>query len=190
MKVLKNLLIVGLGVVLTLSSCTNGGSIRVNMSEVSGFSLGLPKGIVHLPNTQAASNDKSTDNQPAPTESQQMPENENVSGQNAAIVAAPNGNPTQKLTKKEAKTIVKQLVKNAKSAAKTNGAKSGDKSWIAAFLLCLFIGGIGIHRFYLGYTWQGVVQLLTAGGCGIWTLIDFIRIITKNLKPKDGDYKD
>ena len=57
-----------------------------------------------------------------------------------------------------------------------------------ALLLVLFVGGLGIHRFYLGYTWQGIVQLLTLGGCGIWSLIDLIRIITGSLQPKDGDY--
>jgi TM2 domain-containing membrane protein YozV len=62
------------------------------------------------------------------------------------------------------------------------------KSQLLALILCFFVGGIGIHRFYLGYTWQGVVQLLTLGACGIWSLIDFIRIITGDLKPKDGEY--
>ncbi len=64
----------------------------------------------------------------------------------------------------------------------------GDKSWITAFLLCWLLGGLGVHRFYLGYTWQGIVQLLTGGGCGIWWLIDFYRIWFKDLKPLDGDY--
>lgn len=66
---------------------------------------------------------------------------------------------------------------------------SGEgKSQLVALLLCLFVGGIGIHRFYLGYTWQGIVQILTLGGLGIWTLIDLIRIITGSLQPKDGEY--
>ena len=64
----------------------------------------------------------------------------------------------------------------------------GDKSHTAAILLALFVGGLGIHRFYLGYTWQGVVQLLTLGGFGIWSLIDLIRIITGDLQPKNGSY--
>ena len=64
----------------------------------------------------------------------------------------------------------------------------GGKSQLIALLLCFFLGGLGIHRFYLGYTWQGVVQLLTAGGCGIWALVDLIMIITGDLKPKNGDY--
>lgn len=64
----------------------------------------------------------------------------------------------------------------------------GGKSQILALILCIFVGGLGIHRFYLGYTWQGVVQLLTGGGCGIWTLIDLIRICTGDLQPKGGKY--
>ncbi len=67
-------------------------------------------------------------------------------------------------------------------------AAGSGKSQIVAVLLCFFIGIIGIHRFYLGYTWQGVVQILTLGGLGIWTLIDFIRILIGDLQPKDGNY--
>ena len=64
------------------------------------------------------------------------------------------------------------------------------QSQIIALVLCLLVGGLGVHRFYLGYIWQGVVQLLTGGGFGIWWLIDLIRIITGDLKPKDGSYGD
>lgn len=64
----------------------------------------------------------------------------------------------------------------------------GGKSQVIALILCICVGGLGIHRFYLGYTWQGIVQLLTLGGCGIWSLIDLIRIITGDLQPKDGSY--
>ena len=53
----------------------------------------------------------------------------------------------------------------------------------AASLFCAFSGGIGVHRFYLGDIWQGVVQLITFGGLGVWTLIDFIRLILGSLGP-------
>ena len=56
------------------------------------------------------------------------------------------------------------------------------KSKTVAAILCWFLGVLGIHRFYLGYTLYGVIQLLTLGGLGIWTLIDFIRILTGSLK--------
>lgn len=68
------------------------------------------------------------------------------------------------------------------------GSSSGGKSQLTALLLCIFLGGLGIHRFYLGYTWQGIVQLLTLGGLGIWSLIDLIRIIIGDLKPKNDEY--
>lgn len=74
-------------------------------------------------------------------------------------------------------------------AAKMHHHNGGSgKSQLVALLLCLLVGGLGIHRFYLGYTTAGIIQLLTAGGCGIWALIDLIRIITGDLKPKNGSY--
>lgn len=69
-------------------------------------------------------------------------------------------------------------------------AAGGGKSQLIALLLCAFIGTLGIHRFYLGYKTEGIIQLLTLGACGVWTLIDLIRIITGDLKPKDGDYTE
>lgn len=52
-------------------------------------------------------------------------------------------------------------------------------------LMSLFLGGLGIHRLMMGHSnWW--LMLLTAGGCGIWSLIDFIRIITGDLKMADG----
>ncbi|WP_353889909.1 NINE protein, partial [uncultured Fibrobacter sp.] len=55
-------------------------------------------------------------------------------------------------------------------------------------LLSFFLGGLGIDRFYLGYTGLGLLKLLTGGVFGIMWLIDFIRIVIGNLKPKDGEY--
>jgi TM2 domain-containing membrane protein YozV len=60
------------------------------------------------------------------------------------------------------------------------------KDWLTALLLCIFLGGLGIHRFYTKSTAIGVVQLLTLGGCGIWTLVDFIMILTGSYKDGDG----
>jgi hypothetical protein len=77
---------------------------------------------------------------------------------------------------------------NVEEELSSPAALGGDKSQVIALVLCALVGGIGIHRFYLGYTWQGVVQLLTLGGCGIWSLIDLIRIITGDLQPKNGPY--
>lgn len=76
------------------------------------------------------------------------------------------------------------------SIANNSGTSTGGsgKSQLVALILVLFIGLLGIHRFYLGYPGAGIIQLLTAGACGIWTLIDLILIITGDLKPKNGEY--
>ena len=60
------------------------------------------------------------------------------------------------------------------------------KSYVATLLLAWFLGGWGIHRFYTGHIGIGVAQLLTAGGCGIWALVDLINICFGNFKTADG----
>lgn len=92
----------------------------------------------------------------------------------------------EKLSFKEKLSLKLFGKKMITSASKASG--SGSKSQLVALLIALFVGGLGIHRFYLGYTTIGIIQLLTLGGCGIWTLIDLIRICTGDLTPKDGSY--
>ena len=94
----------------------------------------------------------------------------------------------QKMSFKET-LVLKQAQKEMKKSLKSDSA-SGPKSQIIALVLVLLVGYLGIHRFYLGYTGIGIIQLLTAGACGIWTLIDLIRIITGDLVPADGSSYD
>ena len=61
-----------------------------------------------------------------------------------------------------------------------------QKDWLTAVLLSFFLGGLGVDRFYLGYTGLGIVKLLTAGGLGIWALIDFIRVLMNKIPAADG----
>ncbi len=62
-----------------------------------------------------------------------------------------------------------------------------DKEWLITLLLAVFLGSLGAHRFYVGKIGTGILQLITVGGCGVWTLIDIIMIITGNFKDKDGN---
>ena len=96
---------------------------------------------------------------------------------------------SDKNLKSEIKTVIKKDSKKNKKTSKKSAAAGEGKSQLVALLLALFIGVLGIHRFYLGYMGIGIIQLLTLGGFGIWALIDLIMIITGSLKPKDGDYE-
>ncbi|MDQ3159383.1 MAG: DUF4352 domain-containing protein [bacterium] len=66
-----------------------------------------------------------------------------------------------------------------------NQTKEEGKDFLTAALLSLFLGGIGVDRFYMGYVGLGILKLITFGGCGIWYLIDLILILTGNLKTAD-----
>ena len=61
-----------------------------------------------------------------------------------------------------------------------------EKAYVPMILLCFFLGGLGVHRFYAGKVGTGILMLLTLGGLGIWTLIDFVIIVLGNFKDADG----
>lgn len=62
-----------------------------------------------------------------------------------------------------------------------------EKNWLTSLLLCIFVGSLGIHRFYAGKIGTGILMLITCGGCGIWTLVDLIMIIIGKFTDKDGN---
>jgi TM2 domain-containing membrane protein YozV len=53
------------------------------------------------------------------------------------------------------------------------------------YLVCLFLGFAGGHRFVMGYkTW--ILQFVTLGGLGIWSLYDLVRIALNEMPMADG----
>lgn len=79
------------------------------------------------------------------------------------------------------------LVSPAQQQAQMAGVAT--KSKMVAGLLGIFLGGLGIHNFYLGYTGKAVAQLIlgivTCGVAGIWGFIEGILILCGNIN-KDG----
>jgi hypothetical protein len=61
-----------------------------------------------------------------------------------------------------------------------------DKEYMVALLFSIFLGYLGIDRFYMGQVGIGIGKLLTLGGCGIWYLIDIILIATRSSNDSSG----
>lgn len=62
------------------------------------------------------------------------------------------------------------------------------KSKTVTLLLCIFLGALGIHRFYVGKTGSGILYLLTGGLFGIGWIIDIIKLIFGTFTDGKGYY--
>lgn len=192
-----------LGFSLLLCSC----SIQRNtVSRGDGYGAGIGSGITEVSKKTTPKNERSTaevDAVYALEEVVTVTPNEaffdsHVAVELAALKNNVNSKPVGKLASilSALKTsapvkgflLSEKIVKH--KPAQKSASKGVSKSWYLTLFLCFFFGLLGAHRFYLGYTWQGFVQLFTLGGLGIWWLIDFVRIILKKLEPRCGIYED
>lgn len=100
----------------------------------------------------------------------------------------------QVLSDEEKQKIEEEERIRAEAQKKYGGQNNEEPSFIATLLLCLFLGPLGIHRFYVGKTGSGIAMLLlslTFVGLiitGPWSLVDFIVIAVKKFQDKDGNY--
>jgi TM2 domain-containing membrane protein YozV len=86
----------------------------------------------------------------------------------------------------EPTNLVKRVSRKIQKAAKIGEKKQEARSQLVAFLLCLLIGVFGAHRFYTGHYGIAILQLLTFGCCGIFTLVDLILILTGSMRDAQG----
>lgn len=63
---------------------------------------------------------------------------------------------------------------------------TSSKDWLTTLLLSIFVGYLGVDRFYLGSIALGILKLLTCGGGGIWSIIDIILVATGKMKDGQG----
>ena len=71
--------------------------------------------------------------------------------------------------------------------ATKSGKKAAGYQYPIVFLISVFLGHLGMDRFYVGKAGTGFLKLLTFGGCGIWWLIDIILIATNNFTDSKGN---
>ncbi|MDR1626729.1 MAG: TM2 domain-containing protein [Spirochaetia bacterium] len=89
------------------------------------------------------------------------------------------------IIKKEAEICPKCGVRQYKA---TSGNKMDvSTNWLTLLLLSVFLGELGVDRFYVGKIGTGILKLITLGGCGIWWLIDLIMIICGKFTDSNGN---
>ena len=74
----------------------------------------------------------------------------------------------------DVKTILENMSEDKQAAL----AMAGFKDPTISLIISLLGGGLGIDRFYIGDTGLGVAKLLTCGGLGIWSIIDWFLIMS------------
>lgn len=105
-------------------------------------------------------------------------------------------------TPENAVVCIKCGVSLERKSHKAVDGEVGDKKWLTALLLCIFLGGLGVHNFYAGRTGVGAGQLVlwlvgfflfffAIGiflwiGLAVWVIIDLVAIISGNFKDGQG----
>ena len=67
-----------------------------------------------------------------------------------------------------------------------SNSEPSDKDFVITLLICVFLGGLGVHRFFVDKIGTGVLMLVTLGGLGIWWIIDIILIVTSSFEDSEG----
>ncbi len=67
------------------------------------------------------------------------------------------------------------------------GRNVSNKSWAITLFLCIFLGYLGVHRFYVGKIGTGILWMLTVGLFGIGYIVDLLLIASFKFRDAYGD---
>jgi len=63
---------------------------------------------------------------------------------------------------------------------------TSPNDWVVCFILVIFLGFWGVHRFYVRKIGTGILMIITFGGFGLWWFIDLVLIATASFRDKEG----
>ncbi len=110
------------------------------------------------------------------------------------VICPKCGKQVEELHQTDNKNII--INNNNTSSSSSNAVVNGGggmmispKSRLVTLLLCLFLGGLAIHRFYVGKVGTGILMiLLMCTGIGeVWLLVDFIMILLGSFTDNFGN---
>lgn len=78
------------------------------------------------------------------------------------------------------------MEKEGRKESEVEANKISEKEWMPTLLLCIFLGVVGAHRFYVGKIGTGILWLLTGGLFGVGLLFDLYKVITSSFEDKEG----
>jgi len=103
-------------------------------------------------------------------------------------VATKNQEAQQPAQQQPTINIVNTSTNTAQATANSGmgGVMFPPKSRWLAFFLCLFLGYLGVHRFYVGKSGTGILYLFTGGLGGVGYVIDLILILFGGFRDSMG----
>lgn len=94
-----------------------------------------------------------------------------------AVICTSCGRQVEELKTNKENIVINNSNVNSNVNNNAYGRRALSK-WVA-FILCLFLGYFGAHKFYEGKAGMGILYLLTCGLCGIGWFIDCITLLLK-----------